>query len=110
MKPFLLLPVLAAIALPAAADDTAGGAAIVSLGQINGVALACQQMAIASRARHAVQDIAQKTRSNGEIFEEATSAAFLDQGKGLECPDVATLNTRLGEAEQQLRQAFPPAP
>ena len=110
MKPALLLLGLAAFAptAPALAND-AGNAAIASLGQIHGIALACQQPAIVSRARNAVQTTAPKTRAHGEIFEEATSAAFLGQGSA-ECPSVASLNERLGEAEQRLQKAYPPAP
>ena len=51
--------------------------------------------------------IAPKTRANGEIFENATNAAYLEQGKGLPCPDVATLVKRLNEAEKNLSTAFP---
>ncbi len=106
--PLLLLGLAAIASAPLAAADDAGSAAIASLGRINGIALACQQPAIASRARHVVQSVAPKTRANGEIFEQATSAAFLDQGKGVECPAVAALNDRLGDAEQQLQKAYPP--
>lgn len=109
MKPALplLLLGLAAFAntAPAVADDAVGSAAIASLGQIHGIALACQQPAIVSRARNAVQTTAPKTRANGEAFEQATNVAFLAQGNA-ECPDVATLNARLGEAEQQLQKAY----
>ncbi|PKO86557.1 MAG: hypothetical protein CVU18_14345 [Betaproteobacteria bacterium HGW-Betaproteobacteria-12] len=100
-----LLLILAMLGAPALAAD-AGPAAIASLGQINGIALACQQPALASRARNAVQTTAPKTRASGEAFEQATNDAFLAQGKGAACPDVATLAGRLKEAESQLQEAY----
>jgi hypothetical protein len=33
--------------------------------------------------------------------------AYLEQGKGLPCPDVATLVKRFNEAEKNLSTAFP---
>ncbi|MDR2837857.1 MAG: hypothetical protein LBV49_04700 [Azonexus sp.] len=111
MKPvtpllFLGLAACAASAANAIADDAA---AIANLGRINGVALACEQPAIASRARYLMQSIAPKTRGNGEIFEQATSAAFLEQGKERECPGVAAFSSQLEAAERELRQIWPPA-
>lgn len=94
-------------ATPAFAADE-GTAALSQIGEINGIALACQQAAIVSRARNAVQTTAPKTRANGEIFEEATNASYLQFGNGKKtCPDAATLAKRLGEAEKQLSAAFP---
>jgi len=107
MKRPIALLALCLAAFANAADDDAGSAAIGALGQINGVALACQQPAIASRARYAVQITAPKTRASGEIFEQATSAAFLEQGKGLDCPNAAALVERLETAERQLQKIYP---
>ena len=91
---------------PASATDE-GSAALVAMGEINGIALACQQMAIVSRARNAVATSAPKTRANGEIFEEATNSNFLAFGKEKKtCPDAATLAQRLNEAEKRLSTAF----
>ncbi len=91
---------------PAIAADE-GSAAITAIGEINGIALACQQMAIVSRARNAVATTAPKTRANGEIFEEATNSNFLAFGKDKKtCPDAATLAQRLNDAEQRLSSAF----
>ncbi len=87
-----------------AADETT--LAIEALGKVNGVALACQQPAISSRARNAVQTGAPKTRAYGEAFENATSAAFLAQGKGV-CPSASELSAQLTEAEAALTTAFP---
>jgi len=86
-----------------------GIAAIEALGKVNGMALACQQPAIASRARNALVTSAPKTRTNGELFENATNAAYLEQGKGALCPDTASFAKALGEAEKNLQTAFPVA-
>jgi len=84
-----------------------GNAAIEAIGKVNGMALACQQPAIASRARNALVNSAPKTRANGELFENATNAAYLEQGKGAACPDTASFSKALGEAEKNLQAAFP---
>lgn len=108
MPSTLAAALLSLAAAPAFAADQ-GSAAIAAIGKLNGTALACQQPAIASRARNAVQTTAPKTRANGEAFENATSAAFLEQGKGATCPDAGQFATALGEAEKNLQAAFPPA-
>lgn len=105
MKIPLILVALILAPATHAADNAA--AAIAALGTINGIALACQQPAVASRARNAMTTTAPKTRDNGERFETSTNAAFLDQGKGAPCPDAATLAARLTEAEKRLQAAFP---
>ena len=107
---FILTTLAAALltgsALPARAADP-GTIAIEAIGRINGMALACEQPAIASRARNAVTTTAPKTRANGEAFESATNAAYLEQGKGAPCPDTAGFNAELGDAEKTLQAAFP---
>ena len=106
---FILSTLAALLVLPGfpahAADP--GTAAIEGIGRINGMALACAQPAIASRARNAVTTTAPKTRANGETFENATNAAYLEQGKGAPCPDASALNAALGDAEKKLQAAFP---
>jgi len=103
----ILMLTLAGLSSTSHAATDAGNAAIAAIGQVNGIALACQQPAIVSRARNAVQTGAPKTRANGEVFEAATNTAYLEQGKGAPCPDAATLAGRLGDAEKQLQAAFP---
>lgn len=90
-----------------AADE--GSAAVEAIGRLNGIALACQQPALSSRARNAVITTAPKTRGYGEIFETATNTAYLEQGKGTTCPDAATLASNLAAAEARLQASFPPA-
>lgn len=104
--PILALALAGLSATGIAADQ--GTAAVEEIGKINGLALACQQPAIVSRARNAVQTTAPKTRAYGEAFENATNAAYLEQGKGLPCPDAPTLTKRLSEAESRLQAAFKP--
>jgi hypothetical protein len=105
----MLFPLAAILAsllpAPAFAAD-AGSEAIAALGRVNGMALACQQPAIASRARNAMTTTAPKTRSNGEAFENATNAAYLEQGKGGACPAAGELAAALGSAEKNLQAAF----
>lgn len=105
--PILALALAGLSATGMAADQ--GTVAVEEVGKINGLALACQQPAIVSRARNAVQTTAPKTRAYGEAFENATNAAYLEQGKGLPCPDAPTLTKRLNEAERRLQAAFPSA-
>lgn len=89
----------------ALADE--GRTAITTMGEVNGIALACQQMALVSRARNAVATTAPKTRVNGEIFEEATNASYLEFGNSKkECPDATALVQRLNDAEKRLTAAF----
>jgi len=104
IAPLLALS-LCAIASPSfAADDSS--AAVQAMGRLNGIALACQQPALVSRARNAVITTAPKTRGYGELFETATNAAFLEQGKGGTCPDAATLASELAAAEKRMQASF----
>ena len=106
---FILSTLAALLTLPGSPAHAAdpGAAAIEAIGRINGMALACEQPAIASRARNAVTTTAPKTRANGEAFESATNAAYLEQGKAAPCPDTAGFNAALGDAEKKLQAAFP---
>ena len=87
-----------------AADE--GSAAVEAIGRLNGIALACQQPALVARARNAVITIAPKTRGYGEAFENATNAAYLEQGKGATCPDAATQANNMAAAEKRLQASF----
>lgn len=101
---------LATLTAPGFAADE-GSAAVTELGQLNGIALACNQPALVSRARNAVVTSAPKTRDIGETFESATNAAYLEQGKSqATCPDGATLANRMAATEKRLQAAFPKAP
>ena len=105
----LLALALSSLSHAALAADQ-GKAAVSALGELNGIALACQQPALVSRARNIIVTTAPKTRDFGEIFENATNAAFLEQGKGkTPCPDSATLVGQINAAEKRLQSAFPQA-
>jgi len=106
----LLALILAALANSSMAADTdPGTVAVEALGRLNGIALACQQPALVSRTRNSVVTTAPKTREIGEAFENATNAAYLEQGKGGACPDAATLASNVAAAEKRLQAAFPAA-
>ena len=97
---------LAALTQSASAADQ-NTVAISELGELNGIALACQQPALVTRARNAVVTTAPKTRGYGEVFETATNTAYLEQGKGAACPDTAALASDIAAAEKRLQAAFP---
>lgn len=109
---FLLALALSSLAHAADTPDGAanpeGIAAVQEIGRINGMALACAQPAIVSRARNAVMSTAPKARHYGDAFETSTNATFLEQGKGAECPDGASLSRRLEAAEKRLQAVFAP--
>lgn len=82
--------------------------ALRSLGELNGIALACKQSALVARARDAVIDIAPKERAIGEAFEQATSESYLaSMQSGRSCPDGRTLADRMAAAIASLRAAYP---
>lgn len=105
--PILALALAAASHSAFAVDE--GTAAVQAIGRLNGIALACQQPALVSRTRNSVVTTAPKTREIGEAFENATNAAYLEQGKGAACPDAATLASNVAAAEMRLQAAFPVA-
>lgn len=91
---------------PAHAQD-AGVAVVEELGRINGMALACKQPALSSRARNTVIYGTPKTRDFGEVFEQATSRTFLALGKGEgSCPAATELAEQLQAAEKRLSTVF----
>jgi hypothetical protein len=111
MKCIALLTLLALIVGPAlAADPEAGLAAIQELGRVNGQALACSQMAVSSQAKKLMIQHSPKTRRYGEVFEEATNAAYLEQGKEQDrCPKPMDFSARLSELSERLQATLPAA-
>lgn len=80
---------------------------INSLGQLNGQALACQQMALSTRLRNILINEAPKERNVGEVFEQATQDAYLAQGEaGKSCPNSKVLASRIEAAAADLRRAL----
>lgn len=110
MKRLTLLAALSLLAGPATATPDAGLAAITDVGQLNGQALACGEMAVAAEAKKLVIRHAPKTRRYGQLFEEETNAAFLSQGKGPDpCPTATAFSDRLGELAKRLQVLLPAA-
>lgn len=94
---------------PAAA--TALEANISALGELNGIALACRQMALSTRLRDIVIHQAPKERNIGERFEQATSESFLRQGQADHaCPDSKTLAADIDRAQATLQHLGRPQP
>jgi hypothetical protein len=105
---FVVLALAIALNITAAQAADEGTAAITHLGELNGTALACQQMALVARARNAIVTSAPKTRDIGEIFEAATNAGYLKFGNDQKtCPDSVSLAQQVSEAEKRLSAAFP---
>lgn len=110
-----LVPLAAALCLLsgsalAEADAAAGLAAIQALGQLNGQALACSQMAMSGQSKSLMIKHAPKTRNYGEVFEAATSAAYLEQGRDQDtCPKPVEFAARLSELSGRLQATLPAA-
>jgi len=114
LRQMLFLAAFSITACPAFADDaatSAGAAAVATLGRLNGTALACSQPALTARIREIVVAVAPKERGIGEVFEQATSAAFLAQGQqNPPCPEGKALAAQVDSAEAALKQAYPKVP
>ncbi len=102
----LILPLfLALLAAAATADD--GLAAVAELGRVNGTALACERMEISNKARALMLLRAPKTRTYGEAYEAATTAAFSElTAHRAACPEDVILALRLEAADIKLEAAF----
>lgn len=110
MKRTTLFTALLLMAGVALADPAAGLAVVQDLGRVNGQALACGEMATSSQSKQLMIRHAPKTRRYGELFEDATNAAFLRQGKGQDgCPPPAEFAARLAELAGRLQAALPAA-
>jgi len=111
MKRLTLLATLSLLAGPAASTLEEGLSAIGALGQLNGQALACGNMSVASQAKELVIAHPAKTRNYGEVFEEQTNAAFLRQGKDhAECPTDEDFAGALRSLSNRLQVALPAPP
>lgn len=76
-------------------------AAVQTLGRINGQALACKHTAASTRVKTLMIGRVPKTRDFGELFETATTNAFLAQG-GTPCPSAAALAVEIELATRPL--------
>ena len=94
-----LAPALHAEPAPASAESV-----LQEMGRLNGLALACQQPVISLRLRDAVVAHSARDRASGEVFEQTTSAAFLQQGKTpVTCPDGRQLAAQADALAQRLQ-------
>lgn len=92
-------------------DQAVGQEAVKALGRLNGISLACKQGALAARSREIILQRVPKERAIGEIFEHATSEAFLLQTRGeATCPDTRALLEQIDAQDVLLQSAFAKAP
>jgi hypothetical protein len=81
---------------------------IANLAQLNGQALACQDLKTAGQVKKLMIAHAPKTAQVGSHFEEGTQQSYLAQlSSPVGCPDAATLATRLNAVAQQLQTSLP---
>jgi protein SCO1/2 len=104
LAPALAAAVAIALPITAACSETDPlHAAVTTIGNINGRALACGHTEVVSRAKALVIARVAKTRELGEAFEKATSEAFLAQvPRKAECPPRAALTVELEVAARLL--------
>ncbi len=94
-----------------AADVELGLTLVTELAQVNGVALACQDMATAAKAKKLMLAHAPKTPRFGGAYEEATNASYLNQTRtAAACPEAAAVASKLDALAKRLQDALPPAP
>lgn len=110
MKRIALLVPLFLLAADVAADTEAGLTAIQDLGQLNGQALACGQLATAGQVKALMIRHAPKTRRYGEVFEMATNASYLKQGENQEgCLQAVAFDGKVRELTARLQASLPAA-
>ena len=82
--------------------------AINELAQINGQALACQEMNAAGRAKNLMIAHSPKTARFGSAYEEGTQKSYTAQMNGtLACTNAATFSARLDALAQRLQTSLP---
>lgn len=106
----LALGLICALLAPAQAQtpNELGLQTINELAQVNGQALACQELKAASRAKSLMIAHAPKTARYGNVYEEGTKQSYAAQlNSTVACPDAAALATRLDALAQQLQITLP---
>ena len=99
---FLMHPALAQTQVEA------GLLAIQDLSQVNGQALACQDLQAAARAKTLMLAHAPKTARFGSAFEDGTHQAFLAQTRQeAPCPDSASFKQRMDALALRLNTSLP---
>lgn len=97
------------LCLGAAEDPEAEArAAVLELGRLNGLALACRQPDSIARAKRLMIDHVPKLRDWGELYENATSETFLTPAEG--CPDAAALRVRIEIVAARITRLLPASP
>lgn len=105
IAPWLLLIPLLGHAQPV---EPLGMAEVDALGQINGTALACQDLPRARRTKDLMVRHAPKTERYGTRFDEATQQGYRAVLDGrTPCPDNATVDARLQTLAQRLQTVLP---
>ncbi len=81
--------------------------AVEKLGQLNGVALSCHNLAATRRMKLALIDAVPKERYLGELFDDVSNDSFLvfQQERKL-CPIKSEYNAELDEALAELHRLF----
>jgi len=91
-----------------AADADQGLARVTELAQVNGQALACQDMDTVAKAKKLMLAHAPKTPRYGNAFEEATNASYLAQVRGTApCPAAAAFASKLDALAKALQTDLP---
>lgn len=91
-----------------AADVELGLTLVTELAQVNGVALACQDMATAAKAKKLMLVHAPKTPRFGSAYEEATNASYLKQTRSsAACPQAEAVSGKLDALAKRLQDALP---
>jgi len=91
-----------------AADADQGLARVTELAQVNGQALACQDMDTVAKAKKLMLAHAPKTPRFGSAFEEATNASYLAQVRGTApCPGAAAFASKLDVLAKALQTDLP---
>ena len=94
-----------------AADADQGLARVTELAQVNGQALACQDMEAVAKAKKLMLAHAPKTPRFGNAFEEATNASYLAQVRStVPCPEAAAFAGKLDALAKQLQVELPAIP
>lgn len=104
----LCLTSWAALGTVHAADADQGLVRVTELAQVNGQALACQDMETVAKAKKLMLTHAPKTPRFGAAFEEATNASYLAQVRGTApCPAAAAFASKLDALAKALQTDLP---
>lgn len=91
-----------------AAEADRSLAVVAELAQINGQALACQDVATVAKAKKLMLAHAPKTARFGSLFEETTNSSYLGQIRGtMACPDPIQTATTLEALAKRLQEVLP---